>query len=205
MKTMAGLLLIFLLCGCATPSKFLANNSPLEPGFGYLYGTFKISGGFFWTLVLEPAKKHAEQLKVRLNRTDRVRVYKAVPGTYRLTKVVFTDALGNIEFGGIVPVSKCAWPQGYSKPFTVEEGKGYFLGNFEGVTWYEMGEFVPGALTWGPRGGAVAPLRYDFEATTTNLKSNYPAFTELPCQAAFPEASGVPHPVPTSKPLKPWQ
>jgi hypothetical protein len=183
-KIVSTLLLIFTLAGCVTYTKTVNTKQPLNLNSGYIYGRLsvhherqrstQIRRDLEIGLVLKD-KETSETYTMLFKGAKMISIIAVKPGVYTVDKVSFASKSmpGAPTQIGEQPIVDYRLP----KEFTVEAGKGYYIGDFEGST-----KSYP-ELTW--RGAVtyeewhLTPLRDNFDATTSEVKENYPNLSEL--------------------------
>ncbi|MBN8444175.1 MAG: hypothetical protein J0M22_01725 [Gammaproteobacteria bacterium] len=171
-------LTIFAIClavsGCASFSKRLATNEVLDAKSGYIYGRFSLvdrSSGM-GHLRMAVGLQSTKEYSIQFDKEQPVSVIRVAPGTYNISKLIF--ATYDYIPTGEEPITE---PK-LTKPFTVEAGKAYYIGDYVGEVDIQQNGFEVTKL-WN-----LNSIRDFYEGTTTEFRALFPLLQDLEMKRA---------------------
>ncbi len=171
-------LTIFAIClavsGCASFSKRLAPNEALDAKSGYIYGRFILidRNNKFGHLRMAVGLQSTKEYAIQFDREQPVSVIRVAPGTYNISKLIF--ATYDYTKTGEKPITE---PK-LTKPFTVEAGKAYYIGDYVGEVDVQQNGLEVTSM-WD-----LTSIRDFYEGTTTEFRALFPLLQDLEMKRA---------------------
>ena len=169
------LLVVLIISGCGEIVHYVDTNPTLSPDKGYVYGLFSVEeeNSINIGLVLENTETKKEYT-IKFIGARSIYAIAITPGTYKITKIVFSKQFGMRE--GEQDITKL---KKISKEFTVKKGNAYYIGDFYSDT-HNFNIGAGTTLYW-----RVKDIRYNFEDTTKKFIQQNPRFEKVNTIPAF--------------------
>jgi len=186
---------VIILCtaafisGCIHYAPLQDFQSEPDPSQGYIYGHIQMENYFELAVVL--AVKNidtGEQCNIKFesystrSRPKDVTLIALEPGTYQIQKMFACSARRSVFTIASIDCTperdfSCGGCTAFTKQFTVEKGKAYYIGDFTGISYGVQGG---DAIQW-----EITRAQDSFTETTEKLRSLYPRFSSVTALPAF--------------------
>ena len=184
-------LLVALATGCANHNYQAAvgRSTVTLADKAYLYGRFKVERGFMLATQLSlqlTNTQSGQNLGMRLKSSDDVYAVAVEPGEYQIAHVILAKAGPNLEFVGDykrLPIEFNAEYKEMGRPFKVQAGRAYYIGDYSGVTTRTFILPIYRGFIVG-FGGDVTQVRLNVDETTKELKRLFPQFDAMKATSA---------------------
>lgn len=172
LRCVGTLAVALLMSGCTTFSPTIGKDAKPEIGKAYVFGRFALqasqSGPGYLRIGVELQEKtNGRGYTMQFDQSGDPSLVEVKPGTYSLTEFVF--AYWTYESAGSRPVSDVR----LTKPFVVEPGKAYYLGDYVGHS--DASRF--GVAAW-----RISSVRDRFASTTDEVREKYPGLRDIEFQ-----------------------
>lgn len=176
-KKIAGALLVVIaLSGCVNYASNVKRTETADPTVGYVYGRFNLTpvsslNARIGLVVQEEQTGETYTILFHRARKSPVAVTAMKPGVYTLTK--FSFAKKDLFVMGTELRDSVITDQRLAKPFRVEPGKAYYIGDFVGQSSVEYGYSIH-TFHW-----KIRSIRNNYEDSTEELKGKYPNLKDV--------------------------